>query len=103
LAELEAALEGKARGHDWSTQGGGQRGGMPASCDLPESADSCCRRSRRSRTCSPKEGAAHQNRRIDTTGVTEGDREQPFRPARERKVTKHRPDRQRGPPGPVPP
>jgi hypothetical protein len=40
--------------------GGGQRGGTPASCDLPESADSCCRHSRRSRTYSPKEGAAHQ-------------------------------------------
>jgi predicted RNase H-like nuclease (RuvC/YqgF family) len=46
---------------------------------------------------------ARQNRRIDSTGVTEGDRVRPYRPARKRKVTKHRPDRQRGPPGPVSP
>jgi hypothetical protein len=45
---------------------------------------------------------ARQNRRIDLTGVPEGDRVRPYRPARKRKVTKHRPDR-RGPPGPVPP
>jgi hypothetical protein len=44
-----------------------------------------------------------QNRRIDSIGVTEGDRVRPYRPARKRKVTKHRPYRQRGPPGPVPP
>jgi hypothetical protein len=46
---------------------------------------------------------ARQNRRIDSTGVTEGDRVRPYRPARKRKVTKRRPDRQRGPRGPVPP
>jgi hypothetical protein len=31
---------------------------------------------------------AHQNRLIDSTGVTEGDRVRPYRPARNRKVTK---------------
>jgi hypothetical protein len=46
---------------------------------------------------------ARQNRPIDWTGITEGDRVRPYRPAGKRKVTKHRPGRQRGPPGPVPP
>jgi hypothetical protein len=50
---------------------------------------------------------AHQSRRIDLAGVTEGDRVRPHRPARRRKkespLNKHRPHRQRGPPGPVPP
>jgi hypothetical protein len=46
---------------------------------------------------------ARQNRPIDSTGITEGDRVRPYRPARKMKVTKHRPGRQRGPPGPVPP
>jgi hypothetical protein len=31
---------------------------------------------------------ARQNRLIDSTGVTEGDRVRPYRPARNRKVTK---------------
>jgi hypothetical protein len=42
---------------------------------------------------------ARQNRRIDSTRVTVGDRVRPYRPARKRKVAKQRPDR-RGPPGP---
>jgi hypothetical protein len=46
---------------------------------------------------------ARQNHRRDSTGITEGDHMRPYRPARKRKVTKHRPDQQRGPPGPVPP
>jgi hypothetical protein len=49
------------------------------------------------------QAVSRQNRRIHSTGVTEGDRVRPYRPARKRKVTKHRPDRQRGPPGPLPP
>jgi predicted aspartyl protease len=46
---------------------------------------------------------ARQNRPIDSIGITEGDRVRPYRPARRRRVTKRRPGRQRGPPGPVPP
>jgi hypothetical protein len=36
---------------------------------------------------------ARQNRRNDSTGVTEGDRVRPYRPARKRNVTRHRPNR----------
>jgi thymidylate synthase ThyX len=49
LAELEAALEEKAE----ATTAALKEGGSEAECqrrDLPESADGCCRRSRRSRT-----------------------------------------------------
>jgi hypothetical protein len=46
---------------------------------------------------------ARQNHRIDSTGVTEGDPVRPYRPSRKKKVTRRRPNRQRGPPGPVPP
>jgi hypothetical protein len=46
---------------------------------------------------------ARPNRRIDSTGVTKGDPVRPYRPARKKKLTRHRPNRQRGPPGPVPP
>jgi hypothetical protein len=42
-----------------------------------------------------------QNRLIDSTGVTEGDRVRPYRPARNRKSPKHHSDRQRGPPVPA--
>jgi hypothetical protein len=36
---------------------------------------------------------ARQNRRTDSTGVTEGDPVRPYRPARKKKVTRHRPGR----------
>jgi hypothetical protein len=38
----------------------GRKDGVPAACELPESASSCCRCSRRLRPFSPKEGAAGQ-------------------------------------------
>jgi hypothetical protein len=56
--ELEAALERKAEATTEAPKEEGSR--MPASCVLPESADSCCRRSRRSRTRSPKERTVYQ-------------------------------------------
>jgi predicted nucleic acid-binding Zn-ribbon protein len=43
IAELEAALERKAKA-TCNTRGGGQRGGRPAAVGLPESGSSCfCR------------------------------------------------------------
>jgi hypothetical protein len=50
----------KKGGHYRSSQGGGQRGGMSAARDLLKSANGSCRRSRGSRSCSPKEWAAGQ-------------------------------------------
>jgi hypothetical protein len=59
VAELEAALE---RGAGATTEVLKEEG-SEAGCQRRvtcQSADSCCRRSRRSRTCNPKEGAAYQ-------------------------------------------
>jgi hypothetical protein len=110
VAELEAALERKAE----ATAGAPKEEGSEAECLRSVT----CRRVRIVTAAAPddRERAAlrrgqltsdrveaRQNRPIDSTGITDGDRVRPYRPARKRKVTKHRPGRQRGPPGPVPP
>jgi hypothetical protein len=110
LAELEAALERKAE----ATTEALKEEGSESECQRRV----ICRRVRIVAAAAPDDReraalrrglltsnrvGARQNRRIDSTGVTEGDRVRPYRPARKRKVTEHRPDRQRCPPGPVPP
>jgi hypothetical protein len=56
------ALKGEIEGLRAPTVGleTGRKGGRPAACDLPESMSGCCRRSRQSRLCNAKEGAAEQ-------------------------------------------
>jgi hypothetical protein len=110
VSELEAALERKAE----ATTEAPKEEGSEAEC---QRGVTCCRVQmvvaadpddrervalRRGQLASDR-GEARQNRPIDSTGITEGDLVRPYRPARKRKVTKHRPCRQRGPPGPVPP
>jgi hypothetical protein len=110
VAELEAALERRAE----VTTETLKKEGSEAECQRRVT----CRRVRIVAAAAPddRERAAlrrgqltsdrveaRQNRLIDSTGFTEGDRVRPYRPDRKRKVTKHHPDRQRGPPGPVPP
>jgi predicted RNase H-like nuclease (RuvC/YqgF family) len=110
VAELEAVLERKAE----ATTEAPKEEGSEAECQRRVT----CRRVRIVSAAAPadreraalrrgqltnKQVEARQNRRIDSTGVAEGDRVRPYRPARKRKVTKHRPGRQRGLAGPVPP
>jgi hypothetical protein len=95
VAELEAALERKAE----ATTEALKEAGSEAECQRRVT----CRRVRMVAAAAPddRERAAlgrgkltsdrveaHQNRLIDSTGVTEGDRVPPYRPARNRKVTK---------------
>jgi hypothetical protein len=109
VAELEAALERKT---EVKTEAPKEEG-----CEAECQRRVTCRRVRIVAAAAPddRERAAlrrgqltrnqveaRQNHRSDSTGVTEGDRVRPYRPARKGKVTKHRPGRQRGPPGPVP-
>jgi hypothetical protein len=110
LAELEAALGRMAE----ATTGAPKEEGSEAECQHRVT----CQRVRIAAAAAPddqgraaqsrgqltsNQSEARQNRRIDSTGVTEGYRVRPHRPARIKKVTRHRPNRQRGPPGPVPP
>jgi hypothetical protein len=107
LEELEAALQRKAE----ATTEALKEEGSEAECrrrvtcrrvrvDAAEAQDEPERASIRKGQLTSDRSEAHQNRRIDSTGVTEGERVRPYRPARKKKVTRHRPDRQRGPPGP---
>jgi hypothetical protein len=95
VAELEVALEEKAE----ATTEALEEEGSEAECQRRVT----CRRVRMVAAASPddRERAAlrrgqltsdrveaRQNRLIDSTGVTEGDRVRPYRPARNRKVTK---------------
>jgi hypothetical protein len=108
VAELESALERKTE----ATTEAPKEEGSEAECQRHMT----CRRVRIVADAAPydqgraaprrgqltsNQEEARQNRRIHSTGVTEGDRVRPYRRARKRKVAKHRPDRQRGPPGPV--
>jgi predicted RNase H-like nuclease (RuvC/YqgF family) len=110
VAQLEAALERKAE----ATTEALKEEGSEAECQRRVT----CRRVRIVTAAAPddRERAAlrrgqltsdrveaSQNRPIDSTGVTEGDRVRPYRPARKRKVTKASPGSTSGPPGPVPP
>jgi hypothetical protein len=110
VAELEAALEEKAE----ATTEALTEEGREAECQRRVT----CRRVQMVAAVAPddRERAvlrrgqltsdrveARQNRLIDSTGVTEGDRVRPYRTARNRKAPKHHSDPQRGPPGPVPP
>jgi hypothetical protein len=110
LEELEAALERKAE----ATTEAPMEEGSEAECQRRVT----CRRARivaaaapddRERTAlrwgqlTSSQVEARQNRRIESTGATEGDPVRPYRPARKEKVTRRRPNRQRGPPGPGPP
>jgi predicted RNase H-like nuclease (RuvC/YqgF family) len=110
VTELEAALERKAE----ATTEAPNEEGSEAECQRRVT----CRRVRIVAAAAPddRERAVlrrgqltssqvetRQNRRIDSTGVTEGDPVRPYRSARKKKVTRHHPNRQRGPPGPVPP
>jgi hypothetical protein len=109
LAELEAALERKAE----ATTQALKEEGSEAECQRRVT----CRRVRVDAAATPDEreraairrgqltsdrAEAHQNRRIDSAGVTEGDRVRPHRPARRRrkrkkvtKALKHHSDRKR--------
>jgi hypothetical protein len=95
VAELEAALERKTE----ATTETLKEEGSEAECQLRVT----CRRVRIVAAAAPddRERAAlsrgqltsdrveaRQNRLIDSTGITEGDRVRPYRPARNRKVTK---------------
>jgi hypothetical protein len=110
VAELEAALERKAEATTEAPKEGSE-----AECQRRVT----CRRVRivaaaapddRERAA-PRRGQlisdrveARQNRLIDSTGVTEGDRVWLYHPTRTRgRSTNHHSDRQRGPPGPGPP
>jgi hypothetical protein len=110
VAELEAALERKAE----VTTEAPKEEGSEAECQrrvicrrvrivAAAAQDDRERAALRRGQLTSNQVETRQNSRIDSTGVTEGDRVRPYRPARRRKVTKHRPDRQRGPPGSVPP
>jgi hypothetical protein len=110
VAELEAAPERKAE----ATTEALKEEGSEAECQrhvtcqrvrivVATTPDDRERTALRRGQLTSNEAEARQNRQIDSTGVTEGDCVRPYRPARKRKVTKHCPDRQRGPPGPVPP
>jgi predicted RNase H-like nuclease (RuvC/YqgF family) len=98
VAELEAALERKAE----ATTEALKEEGSEAECHRSVT----CRRVRIVAAAAPDDRElsalrrgqltsdrveARQNRPIDSTGITEGDRVRPYRPARKRKVTKHRP------------
>jgi hypothetical protein len=98
VAELEAAMERNAE----ATTGALNEEGSEAECQRRVT----CRRVRLVAAAAPddRERAAprrgqltsnqveaRQNRRIDSTGVTEGDRVRPYRPARKRRVTKTSP------------
>jgi hypothetical protein len=95
MAELEAALEEKAE----ATTEALKEEGREAECQRRVT----CRRVQMVAAAAPddREHAAlrrgqltsdrveaRQNRLIDSTGVTEGDRVRPYRPARDKKVTK---------------
>jgi hypothetical protein len=110
VAELEAALERKTEATTEAPKEEGseaefqrrvtcRRVQMVAPADPDDRERAALRRGQ----LTSSQVEARQNHRIDSTGVTEGDRVRPYRPARKRKVTKHRPGRQRDPPGPVPP
>jgi predicted RNase H-like nuclease (RuvC/YqgF family) len=94
VAELEAALERKAE----ATTEALKEEGSEAECQRRVT----CRRVRIVAAAAPDDRErtalrrgqltsnrveARQNRPIDSTGVTEGDRVRPYRPARKRKVT----------------
>jgi hypothetical protein len=110
VAELEAALERKTVAKTEAPKEEGseaecQRRMTCRTVQMVAAADPDDRERvalRRGQLASDR-GEARQNRPIDSTGITECDRVRPYRPARKRKITKHRPGRQRGPPGPVPP
>jgi hypothetical protein len=110
LAELEAALERKAEATTEAPMEEGseaecqrrvtcRREWLVAAADPDDRGRAAIRRGQ----LTSSQVEARQNRRIDSTGVTEGDRVRPYRPARKKKVTRRRPNQQRGPPGPVPP
>jgi hypothetical protein len=95
LAELEAALERKAE----ATTEALKEEGSEAECQRRVT----CQRVRMVAAAAPDDRErvaprrgqltrdrveARQNRLIDSTGVTEGDHVRPYRPARNRKVTK---------------
>jgi len=114
LAELEAAQERKA---------GATTGALKVEdSEAERQRRVTCRRVRVVAAAAPDErgraalrrgqltkdrAEAHQDRRIDSAGATEGDRVRPHRPARRGKKKasrglKHHSDRKRGPPDPAP-
>jgi hypothetical protein len=110
LAELEAALERMAE----ATTEAPKEEGSEAECQrrvtcrkvrivAAAAPDDRERATLRRGQLSSSQVEARQNRRIESTGATEGDPVRPYRSARKNKVTRRRPNRQRGPPGPVPP
>jgi hypothetical protein len=110
LAELEAALERKAE----ATTEALKEEGSEAECQrrvtcrrvqmvVAADPDDRGRAALRREQLTSSQVEARQNRRIDSTGVTEGDPVRPYRPVRKKKVTRRRRNRQRGPPGPVSP
>jgi predicted RNase H-like nuclease (RuvC/YqgF family) len=109
VAELEAALERKAEATTEAPKEEGsevecqrrvtcRRVQMVAAADPGDRERATLRRGQ----LTSSQVEARQNRRIESTGDTEGDPVRPYRPARKKKVTRHRPNRQRGPPGPAP-
>jgi hypothetical protein len=111
FAELEAALKRKTEA---TTEAPKEEEGSEAECQRRVT----CRRVQMVAAADPDDRGrvalrrgqltssqveARQNRRVESTGATEGDPVRPYRPARKRKVTRRHPNRQRGPPGPVPP
>jgi hypothetical protein len=110
LAELEAALERMAEATteapiEEGSQAECQRRGTCRRVQVVAAAapDDRERATLRRGQLTSSQVQARQNRRIDSTGVAECDRVRPYRPARKKKVTRRRPNRQRGPPSPVPP
>jgi hypothetical protein len=110
VAELEAALERKAEATTEALKEEGseaeyqrrvtcRRMRIVAAADPDDRERVALRRGQ----LTSNQVEARQNRGIDSTRVTEGDRVRQYRSARKRKVAKYRPDRQRGPPGPGPP
>jgi hypothetical protein len=106
LAELEAALERKAEA---TTEAPKEEGS-----EVERQRRVTCRRVRIVAAAAPNDREraalrrgqltsdqveARQNRRIDSTGLTEEDGVRPYRPARKRKLPKRHSDRQRGTPG----
>jgi hypothetical protein len=94
MAELEAALEEKAE----STTAALKEEGSEAECQrrvtcrrvqkvAAAASDDRERAALRRGQLASDRVEARQNRLIDSTGVTEGDRVRPYRPARSRKVT----------------
>jgi predicted RNase H-like nuclease (RuvC/YqgF family) len=98
VAELEAALERKAE----ATTETLKEEGSKAKCQrrvtcwrvrivAASAPDDRERAALRRGQLTNNQGEARQNRLIDSTGVTEGDRVRPYRPDRKRKVTKTSP------------